>query len=343
MLVVNETALKQREMKMTMAKSLCDQAVQLEKEDKLKDAIHLYEKAHQYCIECKKHDLDDADQLTAIVAYHLAFIQWQEVNFKKALYYCKMSLRIYRRFADHDADTYLPQLANTLDTLATIYMTMQDREHENECYTELVPLYRALEYRNNGGYIVRYVDVLSHIAFIHRKSKMYDLAKAEYQELIAMLDRKEDTSFEHRELQLAIACEDLGRLYMDLEEYIYAQKYLNKAIKTLTPSGKTYFGDLARMFDCKAHCLLKFHTIGGNMASILALVDKAIRLDPTNADWYDTRGQILLRMNDHQGALSMWEKVMTLEPNHLEIGGSDLYDALFPGTNNVTPILAKQY
>lgn len=343
MIVVNEVATKQREMKMTMAKSLCEQANLLEKEDKLTDAILLYEKAYRYCIECKKRDLDDADELAMTAAYHLACVHWQEINFGKALQYCKISLRACRRFADSDAAAYLQPLANTLETLGTIYMTLRDCEHEIECYTELLPLYRALGHRGNDSSIFQYVDVLSRIAFAHRKSKRYDLAKAEYHELIALLDREEEQHFEHRELLLAVAYEDLGRLYMDLEDYLYAQGYLNKAIKTLTPSGKKHCGDLARMLDCKAHCLLKFNKVGGNMASILALADKAIKLDPANADWYDTRGQVLLRMGDREGALKMWDKVMEIEPNHLEIGGSDLYDALFPETNVIKPIFAKQY
>jgi len=70
--------------------------------------------------------------------------------------------------------------------------------------------------------------------------------------------------------------------------------------------------------------------VGGNMANALALMDKAIRLDPHNADWYDTRGQVLFRMGDRAGALGMWDKVIELEPYHLEVGESDLYKALFP-------------
>ncbi len=59
-------------------------------------------------------------------------------------------------------------------------------------------------------------------------------------------------------------------------------------------------------------------------------IDNAIKLNPKEANYYDSKGEILLMMGDEQNALRMWQKVMELDPDFLQKhnGSTPLYKQL---------------
>lgn len=50
----------------------------------------------------------------------------------------------------------------------------------------------------------------------------------------------------------------------------------------------------------------------------LEMIDKAIDLMPTEANFYDTKGEILLMQGKTEEALEMWKKVLELNPDFLK-------------------------
>ena len=61
----------------------------------------------------------------------------------------------------------------------------------------------------------------------------------------------------------------------------------------------------------------------------ISIIDKAIKLNPKEANYYDSKGEILLMMGDQQNALKMWRKVMELDSEFLQKhSGSNLYKQL---------------
>ena len=62
----------------------------------------------------------------------------------------------------------------------------------------------------------------------------------------------------------------------------------------------------------------------------LEFIDQAIALTPDDADCYDSRGEILLKMGDTKGALKMWKKVLEVNPDYLSENkeGTELYNGL---------------
>ena len=59
-------------------------------------------------------------------------------------------------------------------------------------------------------------------------------------------------------------------------------------------------------------------------------IDRAISLQPKDANYYDSKGEILLMKGDEQGARTMWNKVLEVDPDFLSKyeGGTDLYKKL---------------
>ena len=49
---------------------------------------------------------------------------------------------------------------------------------------------------------------------------------------------------------------------------------------------------------------------------------------PEEANYYDSKGEILLMKGDEQEAVKMWQKVLELDPDFLKSHDSDLYKLL---------------
>lgn len=62
----------------------------------------------------------------------------------------------------------------------------------------------------------------------------------------------------------------------------------------------------------------------------LETIDRAIAIMPEEANFYDSKGEILLMKGDEQEAVKMWQKVLELDPDFLQKyeGGTDFYKQL---------------
>ena len=67
-----------------------------------------------------------------------------------------------------------------------------------------------------------------------------------------------------------------------------------------------------------------------NFTKAIETIDRAISFMPQEANYYDTKGEILLMKGDEQGALEIWKKVLELNPKFVEQTGeySNLYKQL---------------
>ena len=61
----------------------------------------------------------------------------------------------------------------------------------------------------------------------------------------------------------------------------------------------------------------------------LSTINRAIELQPEEANYYDTKGEILYLSGDKEGAKAMWEKVISLEPDFSDNNDSQLCKMLF--------------
>lgn len=68
----------------------------------------------------------------------------------------------------------------------------------------------------------------------------------------------------------------------------------------------------------------------GHYEEALAAIDEAISIKPDEANMYDSKGEILLMKGDERGAVKMWRKVISLDPDFIEKyeGGTELYKQL---------------
>lgn len=80
---------------------------------------------------------------------------------------------------------------------------------------------------------------------------------------------------------------------------------------------------LASGYNAKAYDFAKVR----DYSKAIETIDKAISLKPGNANYYDSKGEILLMKGDEQGAVKMWQKVIELDPDFLSKhnGSTELY------------------
>lgn len=325
-MIISDPRKKQKEkLMLEMAQSLNRQAFEMHKADHQEMALMLYKKALTYSLQ--SGDSEEAEQLKAVLNYHLAGICYECNNIKKGIFYGTAALEKYRKMAKQDQDRWRMQIASTLESLALLYIASDDLEHERACYAELLSHYSVLEIRADPSFARQKIETLNRLAFCDSKAKQFHIAEAEYAELVEMINLTDEQHFTSpRDVLLAVAYEDTARMIMTMGEPYRAKEWFERAIKTITPHEKKFRSVAARILDGRAHYEMR---CSQNHMQAMHFIDKAIELDPTDADWYDTRGQILLRLGMREQAFAMWDKVMDLEPNHREIYGSDLYNDLF--------------
>ena len=107
---------------------------------------------------------------------------------------------------------------------------------------------------------------------------------------------------------------NLGSLYQILSDFPKAETCLMEAVENMTvlyESHPAYYRtSLAKMLGS----LAKLEYWIEKDAQALEAIDRAISLQPDNPRFYDTKGLLLLAGGDEAGALEMWQKIQTLDP-----------------------------
>lgn len=111
--------------------------------------------------------------------------------------------------------------------------------------------------------------------------------------------------------------EDIARLYSIYYKHRYIQGKINK---------KYEIKERAKKFNSEAYDYARRADFYNAKMSI----EKAKLLVPDEADYYDSEGEFCLMQNRQDRALSLWNKVMELDPNFLDKhnGSTELYKQL---------------
>ena len=100
----------------------------------------------------------------------------------------------------------------------------------------------------------------------------------------------------------------------------------DEAILHYEKAPRKYSGRLARLYNIKTY----EYALSERYDDALETIEKAIALMPEEANYYDTRGEMLLLKGDERGALEMWRKALELDPDFLSRheGSTPLYEQL---------------
>lgn len=77
-----------------------------------------------------------------------------------------------------------------------------------------------------------------------------------------------------------------------------------------------------------AYCYAKGRGTTLNYNLAIETIDKAIALAPTDPNYYDSKGEILLMMGQNKKAKQMWEKAKSISPNYYKEQDTELNQAM---------------
>lgn len=79
----------------------------------------------------------------------------------------------------------------------------------------------------------------------------------------------------------------------------------------------------------------------GEYDDAISAIDEAIKLQPREANWYDSKGEMLYMKGDVAGAKAMWDKVISIDPNFTENNTLLYYLVTHKGWNFVNSDFSK--
>ena len=200
--------------------------------------------------------------------------------------------------------------------------------------------YESKDYDRSEGY---YLKALENCKMLFDKQPESSQAKLAWIQYSLMYIYAEDnTKLEQYDAMLNAALANYEALHQNNDGY--QSKILNLRIRKgwrLLQAGKTdeAMGLFESTYQIDPKSSATFLASGCNakayeyakandFTKALETIDRAIALMPEEANFYDTKGEILLMKGDEQEAVKMWQKVLELDPDFLKTHNSDLYKLL---------------
>ena len=251
-------------------------------------------------------------------------------DYAKAEEYYLKALENKTRLFTQNPDAYRADLAETQNNLGILYYNLHDYAKSEEYYLRVLENMTQLFSQNPDAYRFELASTQNNLGNLYWA--LHDYAKAEEYYLKALENRTQlFTQYpDAYRADLADTQYNLGALYDVLHDYAKAEEYYLQALENKTqlfsPNPDAYRASLTGSYNQLAY----LYAHQNNFTKALETIDKAIELMPEYADYYDSKGEILLMKGDEQEAVKIWQKVLELDPDFLKKyeGGTDFYKQL---------------
>ena len=299
--------------------------------------LHDYAKAEEYHLKAldnktllftQNPEAHRAD--LAMTQNNLGNLYYNLHDYAKAEEYLLKALENFTLLFTQNSDAYRYELASTQHNLGLLYRNLHDYAKAEEYLLKAVENRTLLSTQNPDAYRVdlastqHNLGILYHYLHDYARTEEYYLKAQENYTLLFTL-----TPDAYR-TDLASTQNNLGLLFSDLHDYAKAEEYYLQALENRTllfaQNPDAYRVDLAGAQNSLAY----FYAGQEDFAKALETIDKAIELMPKEANYYDSKGEILLMKGDEQEAVKMWKKILELDPDFLKKyeGGTDFYKQL---------------
>ena len=158
------------------------------------------------------------------------------------------ALEILRHLACANPDTYLPEVAGTLNNLATMHIAKDEFPAAQASFDEALELYRRLAAANSATYLPKVAMTLNNLGFLHRARNDVAAAQAAYDEALQIYRPLAGANPETYLPDVAMTLNNLGDLYRDRND-VAAQAAYDEALELYRHLANvnplTYLPDLA--------------------------------------------------------------------------------------------------
>lgn len=205
----------------------------------------------------------------------------------------------------------------TYRNLAYAYAKVNDYEKAEKYYKIVLAYFE----KSNKEFTIqdceKYAYVQNRLGAFYKSSEDYENSERYYLLAFENYEKLANNDPDKYREDLANTCWNIIRLYQALkkdEEYDQMLARMLQLSRQLYEKDKTKYRELAEALNLKAY------QYAGNAQYALAMatIEEAISLVPNEANYYDSRGEILLMQGKEQEALQMWKKVLELNPDFLK-------------------------
>ncbi len=264
-------------------------------------------------IQSSKMNLNlDQDGLI-ITCRNLAYIYSQLGEFSNAEKYYEITLNKYEQLFAEDSDVYREGLASTQNSYGALCRIIKKYKKSEEQIKLAFDNYKILYEQNPNTYRTDLAWTYRNFMFLYADmnemvnyDKYLDLSLEFYLELYS----SEPRPYINDVIQLQNR--KVWRLLVNMKN----NEALDLAIATYAKdkTNDTSRQYLAECYNSKAY----EYAIASDYNNAHISIDMAISLLPDNANFYDSKGEILLMQGKNDEALEMWKKVLKLNPNFLD-------------------------
>ena len=311
----------QREVEIQQQQEALDksrQYTQKEKEDLANDLYRqhliflqqpLMQDSALYCLKMRA-DLDTTN-MDAVWGY--AYLSHNQKAFYEAEKYYKLALGNYEKLFAANPAAYRAALATTQNNLGNLYSDLHDYASSERYYKLALENREKLFAANPAAYRAALANTHWNMMLLYAETEQidqYDTSLKKTLDLSRNLYSLDPPTYKQDiiDLQNRTVWRMLEKGGVDEALALAKENY------ALDETNKTSLYYLAQCFNSKAY----LYANAADYTQAMSTIDKAIELMPREADFYDSKGEILLMQGKDQEALKIWQKVLELNPKFLD-------------------------
>ena len=249
----------------------------------------------------------------ALAQCNLGTLYSKSQDYANSEKYYKLALDNYEILFNDYPNVYCKNLADVQTYLGILYCDLLDYTN-SEKYYKLALQNKEQLYKNNPNrYCKTLADHYWNIMVMYKRTD--DLEKYEEYllktlELYKILYSLSPTDY----LEDVVDLQNRTIIRMLAKGNLTEALALAKETYAMDKSNEQSKRYLARCYNSEAYSFAEKKRYKDALESI----DQAVSLAPTSADFYDSKGEILLMQGNNQDALKMWKKVLELNPEFLK-------------------------
>ncbi len=277
--------------------------------------VENYSKAEDYYLKALENYSIEKEEDSLEIILQMANIQLclgelyhnTDNNDKSEEYYFK-ALENYTVLFKEQPNRYRTYLVLAQEKIGELYDNINDNTKAEEYYLKALENYTLL-FEANSKYRKDLAEIQLNLAFLYSDDSRLD-------QYDAMLS----ASLAHYE----VLCQEDSSLQSMMADLLLLKGW-NLLQQKKTDEALTFFerayqlgseeptSILTSCYNTKAY----EYAEAKDFFKAIETIDRAIALMPEEANYYDSKGEILLMKGDEQEALKMWQKVMELDPDFL--------------------------
>ncbi len=299
--------------------------------------IHDYTKAEEYSLKALENRTQLFNKNPDAYRANLAMTQnnlgnlYSDIHdYTKAEEYYLKALENRTQLFNQNPDAYRADLAMTQNNLGNLYSDNHDYTKAEEFHLKALENFTQLFNQNPDAYRADLAMTQNNLGILYYNIHDYTKAEEFYLKALENFTQLFNQNPDAYRANLAMTQNNLGNLYSDIHDYTKAEEYYIKALENcmqlFNKNPEAHKADLANSYNSLAYS----YANQKDFSKAIETIDKAIALQPEDANYYGSKGEILLMKGDEAGAVEMWNKVMALDPDFLskQNGSTELYRQL---------------